>query len=99
MNKIISISLWGDNDRYLVGAIKNAELARNLFPDWSVRVYHSKIKSYYLEKLKQFDNVCLIDCSDQLIAPCFWRFFSLFESKDNITLLRDRKSTRLNSSH
>lgn len=37
--KIISFSLWGDQPKYNVGAIKNAKLARELFPDWTCRFY------------------------------------------------------------
>ena len=92
MNKIISISLWGDNPRYSVGAIKNAKLAQEIFPDWTVRIYFSNVIESHLQQLKQFNNVSLIDCSREEIAPCFWRFFSLFESENNVTLLRDSDS-------
>ena len=37
--KIISFSLWGDNPKYCVGAVKNAELARQIYPDWVSRFY------------------------------------------------------------
>lgn len=37
--KIIAFSLWGNNPKYTIGAIKNAELARKLFPDWVCRFY------------------------------------------------------------
>jgi len=39
MKKVISFSLWGDNPKYLNGAIRNAELARELFSDWTCRFY------------------------------------------------------------
>lgn len=39
MKKIISYCLWGDNPKYNIGAIRNAELARGLFPDWTTRFY------------------------------------------------------------
>jgi hypothetical protein len=32
--KYISFSLWGDKPIYNVGAIKNAELWKNIYPDW-----------------------------------------------------------------
>lgn len=95
MNKIIAISVWGNNPRYSVGAIRNAELAKELFPDWKVRIYHdTEVNSIHIEELKNFQNVELIDFSplSNIIAPCFWRFYSLFESKDNITLIRDSDS-------
>ena len=34
MKKIISFSLWGDILTYTQGAIKNVELAKEVFPDW-----------------------------------------------------------------
>ncbi len=34
MNKVISFSLWGDNPKYTIGAIKNAELSKTIYPDW-----------------------------------------------------------------
>lgn len=37
--KVISFCLWGDNPKYNVGAIRNAELAQRLFPDWVCRFY------------------------------------------------------------
>ena len=39
MTKIISFSLWGDKPQYVVGAIKNAELAKEIFPEWKCRFY------------------------------------------------------------
>ena len=39
MKKIISFSLWGDNTRYLFGAIQNIELAKIYYPDWICRFY------------------------------------------------------------
>lgn len=39
MSKIISFSLWGNNPKYNIGAIRNAELAKQLFPDWICRFY------------------------------------------------------------
>ena len=37
--KVISYSLWSDIPKYNFGAIRNAELAREIFPDWTVRFY------------------------------------------------------------
>jgi hypothetical protein len=39
MIKIISFSLWGNNPKYCVGAIKNAHLARQIYPGWVTRFY------------------------------------------------------------
>ena len=37
MKKIIAFSLWGDQPKYTVGAIKNADLAKEIYPDWTCR--------------------------------------------------------------
>lgn len=37
--KIISFSLWGDDPKYCEGAIRNAELAAKIYPDWTCRFY------------------------------------------------------------
>ena len=39
MKKIISFSLWGTNPKYTIGAIKNADLAEEIYPDWVCRYY------------------------------------------------------------
>ena len=42
MKKIIAFSLWGDNPMYTIGAIKNADLALDIYPDWVCRFYVGK---------------------------------------------------------
>lgn len=39
MVKVISYCLWGNNPKYNIGAIKNAQLAREIYPDWQARFY------------------------------------------------------------
>ena len=39
MKKIISFSLWGDNPKYTNGAIENADLALEVYPNWICRFY------------------------------------------------------------
>lgn len=40
MTKIISFSLWGDSPKYCIGAIKNAQLAQVIYPDWECWFYY-----------------------------------------------------------
>ena len=42
MNQVISYSLYGNEMRFMVGAIKNAELAQRFFPGFTVRYYYGK---------------------------------------------------------
>ena len=39
MKKVISFSLWGDNPKYTIGAIRNAELIETIYPGWIGRFY------------------------------------------------------------
>ena len=39
MKKIISFSLWGNNPKYTVGAIKNSDSAGKYYPGWVCRFY------------------------------------------------------------
>lgn len=39
MKKVISFSLWGTSPKYLVGSIRNANLALKHYPDWTCRFY------------------------------------------------------------
>jgi len=40
MKKVISFSLWGNIKLYTIGTVKNAILAKKIFPDWIVYVYY-----------------------------------------------------------
>ena len=37
--KLITFSLWGDDEKYCMGACRNVLLAQKLYPDWSCRFY------------------------------------------------------------
>lgn len=93
MKKIISISLWGTSDRYNIGAIKNAELAKTIYSDWEFRVYYDKsIKIETLNTLKQLDSV-LINCSNIPLSGHFWRFLSASDCNDeDYIIFRDSDS-------
>lgn len=74
--KIIAFSLWGDNPKYCVGALKNAELAEKIYPEWICRFYVGKSTPInYIDSLKKFKNVETILMSDEgNWNSMFWRF-------------------------
>ena len=58
--KVISCSLWGDNPTYTVGAIRNAELAASLFPDWKCIFYcFDSVPVEVVSKLQSMSN-CIV---------------------------------------
>lgn len=93
MNKIISISVWGSDPRYCVGAIKNAELAQTLFPDWKCRIFvDSTVPIKYVNQLYNMSNVEVAEVDDDYLYGMFWRFYSMFQNEDDIVISRDSDS-------
>jgi len=58
--KVISYSLWGSNPVYTIGAIKNAEYAQQLFPDWKCIFYcFDSVPMEIIDNLKSYNNVII----------------------------------------
>ena len=92
MKKIISFSLWGDNPKYTIGAIRNAELTPIIFPNWVSRFYCGKsVPEDIIEKLKSLPHteVIIMD-EDGDWTGMFWRFYACEDS--DIMLSRDTDS-------
>lgn len=92
MKKVISFSLWGENPKYTIGAIKNAELAKFIYPDWTCRFYCGKsVPEEILKKLEIFNNVEIIKIDeDGDWTGMFWRFYACEDS--DIMISRDTDS-------
>jgi hypothetical protein len=87
MNKIISMSIWGDNPRYIIGTKKQVALGKKYYPEWRSRVYTDDVRKF--EDIK--DDCDLIQVNDDTWG-FYWRFFPLYESEDNIVMVRDPDS-------
>lgn len=54
MKKIISFSLYGNNAKYCVGAIKNVMLQPTIYPNWNCRIYfNNTVPQEYIDQLKK----------------------------------------------
>lgn len=98
MNKIVSFSLWGDNPKYIQGAIKNAQLIKKLLPDWKPLFWvHEKVNTEILEILKrEGSQIILIEEKiDEEYHRAnknpgwFWRFKILEDPTVDLALVRD----------
>ena len=73
--RYVSYSLWGDNELYNVGMVKNAQQVPEIYPNWQMVVYHDnsvpKETLHILEDL----NVKLFNV-DGHTHGMFWRFFA-----------------------
>ena len=73
--KVISFSLYGNNPKYTIGAIKNSQLKDTFFPDWEMRVYHNdSVPNEVLEELKANGVVLVNTGVDQGFSNAMWRF-------------------------
>ena len=91
--KVLSYSLYGSDDLYCIGAIKNAQQAGIYYPGWMVYFWHDKtVPDHILSQLKNMPNVKLIDVIDSTVPGRYWRF-NLFNDKDvEIFCVRDTDS-------
>ncbi len=98
MKKVISFSLWGEETKYCVGAIKNAELAKKYYPDWICRYHIGKsTPNKYIEELNNFSNVeTILRPEDGDWTGMFWRFFDASDLSIDAMISRDTDS-RLNN--
>tara|TARA_R100000152_G_C6768793_1_gene194387 strand:+ start:128 stop:781 length:654 start_codon:yes stop_codon:yes gene_type:complete len=94
--KIISFSLWGDDKKYTIGALRNAELALSIYPGWICRFYLGKsVPLDISEELQEFSNSEIINMNEKGDwTGMFWRFLAADHLSD-IVLSRDTDS-RLN---
>jgi len=97
MKKIISFSLWGDKPMYTIGAIKNADLALDVYPDWICRYYVGKsVPIDIITSLVERKNTEVFVMNEQGDwTGMFWRFYPASDADVDIMISRDTDS-RLN---
>jgi len=72
----LSFSLWGNQPIYNVGAIKNSELIKDIYPEWKMVLYYDNtVPDQTILKLKENDVLC-IDVTSLNIYGMFWRFLA-----------------------
>jgi hypothetical protein len=91
MNQVISYSLYGKDLRFMVGAIKNAQLAQMFFPDFTVRYYvGASVPTWVRSTLDLFMDVeqVEVDMPENHLAK-LWRFQAILDSEVDVVLSRD----------
>lgn len=88
----ISLSLWGDDPKYCMGSIRNAEIAKLIYPGWVVVVYADLTvpEDVTLKLVKLGVELRKPPCSNGM----FWRYFTAFGGFEHV-IFRDTDS-RLN---
>ena len=98
LKKVISFSLWGNNPKYTIGAIRNAELALEIYPGWMCKFFIAKdVNQNIIEKLYTYPNT-LFDLRNVSgdWRSMFWRFETAYDEDIDISIFRDTDS-RLNT--
>ena len=97
MKKIISFSLWGDDPKYCVGAVKNSDLALIHYPGWICRFHiGTSTPAKYIKELQERENVEVVlreESGDW--TGMFWRFLDASDTSVDVMISRDTDS-RLN---
>lgn len=91
MKKIISYCLWGDDPKYTIGALKNAELAALIYPDWICRFYiGTSTPREIVERLSLCENVeIMMQKSEGNWEGMFWRFEAISDADVGVMISRD----------
>lgn len=93
MKKVIAFSLWGNNPKYTIGAIKNAELTERIYPGWISRFYLSKdVDSNIVEHLKDLNAEVIIVPEQGNWTGMFWRFQAASDHDVDVMISRDTDS-------
>lgn len=97
MNKIISFSLWGNNPKYTFGAIRNAQLALEIYPEWNSWFYvgDNVSQNTVVELLKIPKTKVILKSGNCDWTSMYWRFEAGYSPDSDVTIFRDTDS-RLN---
>lgn len=90
LKKVISFTLYGDIEKYTKGALKNAELAQSIYPDWRCRFYihENSVPPNIVSSLREFPNVDIILFQDLKLATSK-RFTVIDDPNVDIMIVRD----------
>jgi len=89
--RIISFSLWGNNPRYLRGALRNALLVADLYPDWVCRFHvDDSAPKELLDTLVGLGaEVQLFSGPSTILSRLSWRFLVANDPEVGYFLVRD----------
>lgn len=91
MNRtLVSFSLFGNDSRYIDGAIRNAQHLRTDHPDWDVRFYTSdEVSAEVDNRLRSFDAKVVKRIRRHPFDGTFWRFEPMNETNYDFVIFRD----------
>jgi len=93
MKKVISFSLWGKDPKYCVGAIKNSELAKSIYPGWETWFYCGlSVPEEIIKEIKKNEGKILLKETPGDWTGMFWRFEPISDPNVDVMISRDADS-------
>jgi hypothetical protein len=93
MKKLICYSLWGDNPKYTIGAIRNAEQIKDVYPGWIARFYcGSSVPVEIINELSSLSAEIMVLPVPGDWSGMFWRFAAIADPDVEMMLSRDTDS-------
>lgn len=89
--RVISFSLYNDEDLYNYGVLLNYELSKSIFEDWTLRVYFDDSANEQLIDYLRTLDLELFKVESH-IPPMFYRFFPMLDRRVERFLSRDLDS-------
>lgn len=93
---VVSFSLWGDNPKYTIGAIKNAHLASTWYRGWEYRFYcdMETVPAAIIKQLESLPSTCVVElyASKEPHWSMFWRFYAAQDPNVDCVVFRDADS-------
>jgi hypothetical protein len=93
MVKVVSFSLWGNQSKYTIGSIKNADLAKEFYPDFECWFYIHKpsVPQNIIDELAKRDNVKIFYKEGDINTskPMMWRFEPIINQGVEVMMSRD----------
>lgn len=88
--RVVSYSLWGDNPKYTVGAIRNSELVPKMYPGWSARFYVGSSTPRSIVDSLRDNQAQVIEMNEPGDwRGMFWRFDAASDEEVEVMISRD----------
>ena len=91
--KIFSFCLYGNQEKYCKGLLKNLECIQNIFSDFLVWVYiGDNVNEKTISDISKFENTKIIFTNEKGHINKFFRFFPIDNTNVEICIVRDADS-------
>jgi hypothetical protein len=88
--KVVAYSLWGNNPKYTVGALRNAELVTSMYPGWEARFYVGSSVPLEIKTGLKERNANVIEMPEPGDwRGMFWRFEAASDPTVEVMVSRD----------